>query len=154
MLGRELAAQRVDRLLEILAGLAAGNGVVGQILGKRERLFVGWRCAGMLGPLGYGDQGIGEIAPAIELFGANAELGLDDAQAPGDVVGSATPMRAMHGAMVFTVAAFHLAVLPGPRRLAFGGFAPGRGEESETGDAEHRHDQERDKFGGLHRMRP
>ena len=89
-------------------------------------------------------------APGVELVGANAELDLDHGQALGDIVGSAPPMPAMHCAVIGPVAAFHLAVMPGPLRVAFGGFGPGRGEESETGDAEHRHDQERDKSGNLH----
>ena len=71
LLGRELAAQRLDRFGEILAGFAARDGVVRQMLREGKWLRLGGRCCvGMLGAFGHGDQRIGEIAPGIELLGA------------------------------------------------------------------------------------
>ena len=49
LFGRQLAAQRLDRLLEVLAGLAAGNGVVRKLPRERKWLcLVGGRCVGTL----------------------------------------------------------------------------------------------------------
>jgi len=93
------------------------------------------------------EQGVGEIAPRIELVGAYADLRFDRAQFLGDIVGTAPPMPTVHGAVItVTVAGLHFAVMPGPQSLSAGGLAPGRGEKSETGKAEDRHDQDRENL--------
>jgi len=89
LVGRELGTQSLDRFREILGALAPGNRVVGDMLDERERLSLVVRAAlrrllRALRPLQNSDQRVGEIAPGIELIGADADLGLEHIQSCGE----------------------------------------------------------------------
>jgi hypothetical protein len=165
----ELAAQGIDRFQQILRALGMGNGVVGETLGKCKglRLVVGaLRGSGRRrGTLRGCEQGVGEIAPGVELIGADADLGLYRAQLLCQAVRTVMPALAiMLEALTIAlgVASPHHAVMPVPwRRVtvaagAIAGARPGglhrsiaaaiapcRGEQRQTCQAEDSHDKDR-----------
>src|SRR5262249_26537927 len=99
LVGRELGTQSLDRFREILGALAPGNRVVGDMLDERERLSLVVRAAlrrllRALRPLQNSDQRVGEIAPGIELIGADADLGLEHIQSCGEKIAPTLMMEA------------------------------------------------------------
>jgi len=85
LLGRQNAAQRVDRAHQRLGAAAAGDGILGHALGMGERLGLRVGCTRSRtrrgrGRLHHREHRVGEVAPRIELIGADANLGFEHAQ--------------------------------------------------------------------------
>ncbi len=168
LVGGELAAQGIDRFQEIFCALGASDGVVGETLGERERLrlLVGAlrRSRRRRGTLHGCEQGVGEIAPGVELVGADADLGLNRAQHPWEVAGTVMPaLVIMHEAWTAArgVAAPHHAVMsvpwrrvtaparaiagarPGGLHRSIAAIAPCGSQQRQTCQAEDSHDKDR-----------
>ena len=98
LLRRQFALQSFDRLGKVFSVPAALDGVVGKTLGAREGLalavIVGRRLAPRRSHCRY--QRVGEIAPGIELIGADADLCLSRIQLHGETTRTETlPRRAL-----------------------------------------------------------
>ena len=115
---RELGAKRIDCLEQGLRALGPGDGVIGKTLGKREWLLFAFARLGKLRPLHHDEQGVGEVAPGVELICSNADCGLHGAQFHRKAPWTVPPMPARSVAVtgVMRLASCIFPVPPMPAR--------------------------------------
>src|SRR5689334_3949104 len=142
LLRRQLCLERIDRFQQRLGALAAGDRVVGETFDESKGLWLSIAASRLprrSWALHHALKGVGEVAPGVELIGADADLGLHRVQPLGDHVGVTPPPMMMHAAWAEAagrVAAPHAAMAsralhPGIEAVAVlgsiaAGYRPGR----------------------------
>jgi hypothetical protein len=108
LLSGESATQCFNRLLEFLCTLSTRDGVIREALSARKGLSLFLSAYGFSARRAFydGEKGVSEIAPDVELVGANADRCLHRAELHGETMWTVVALFVMQTTMLARTSTF------------------------------------------------